>query len=67
MDEVKSILNSLFKWTVSNRLCLNSMKTSAVLFTNRSGAVETPLLLKVFDDPVYYENSVKFLGLILDC
>ena len=43
------------------------MKTSAVLFTNRTGAVETPLLLKVFDDPVYYENNVKFLGLILDC
>ena len=59
-------LSKLFRWTINNKLSLNTSKTTALLFSNRIRDVVSPLLLSVGDSQVHFEDSIKFLGVQLD-
>lgn len=59
-------LSTLLDWTINNKLSLNANKTIALLFTNRSNDVISPMLLTVGCSPVQFDDHVKFLGIQLD-
>ena len=59
-------LRELNSWTINNRLCLNANKTSAILFSNRSHDLITPLVLNINNVQINLFESVRFLGLVID-
>ena len=65
--KASSILSLLHTWTINNRLSLNTSKTSALLFTNRFNEIVTPLVLNVNRSPIFFVDSIKFLGVNVDC
>ena len=64
--DVSSTAGRVFEWTVNNRLSLNTEKTSAILFTNRLAAVESPRMLNIKGVSVSFDDSFKFLGIQID-
>lgn len=66
VDITNSNLAKLYDWTVNNGLSLNANKTSAILFTNRTHAIITPLLISLDDVPVHLTSCIDFLGVKLD-
>ena len=59
-------LDQLHSWTVNNRLSLNAKKTSAILFSNRSPDIATPLQITINSVPILFENRIIFLGIEID-
>ena len=59
-------LSKLYSWTVNNRLSLNANKTSVLFISNRIHDVVAPLLLSINHIPIFFESSIKFLGVNLD-
>lgn len=66
MEKTNLALSKLHNWTIDNRLSFNTDKTTALLFSNRIFDVITPSLLNVNCSPVFFANSVKFLGVKVD-
>ena len=58
------IFESFDKWAVNNKLTFDTLKTEAVLFTNRH---KTPYVNLVFGgDIIEVKDKVRYLGVILD-
>ena len=66
IEDTNLVLSRLHEWTIRNRLSFNTSKTTALLFSNRTSEVRTPSLLNVNSFPVYFVDSVKFLGVNID-
>ncbi len=61
-----SDLDVLQNWFTENKLCLNANKTKHVLFRQKTNRRESDLVLKIGSDIIERQESVKFLGVILD-
>ena len=59
-------LEKLCNWLHANKLSLNVEKTQFILFTKREKCVVSSPI-KIFDVSIVEVNSVKFLGVLIDC
>ena len=66
VEKTNSTLAKVHDWTRNNRLSFNTKKTTALLFSNRIFEVVIPALMYVDGSPVFFSNSVKFLGVEID-
>jgi len=66
INAANSLLDRLCVWTKNNRLSLNANKSSSLLITNRRSDIQTPTLVTIGDSPLWFADSVKFLGVHLD-
>lgn len=57
----------VLRWTICNRLSLNTQKTFSVLFTNRSHATNPAIDIVINEEAIPLVASSKFLGVIIDC
>jgi len=66
ISEANVLLDALYSWTRNNRLSLNTDKSNALLISNRNTDIQTPYLITIGESPLWYVESVKFLGVHLD-
>ena len=59
-------LEKILRWSVSNRLALNSQKTGAVVFSNRLHDDDRAMFLTIDNANVCFLDDIKFLGITLD-
>ena len=64
--KANAVLSKLYDWTINNRLSFNARKTTSLLITNRTRDIETPSVLNVNSNQVWYDKCVKFLGVTID-
>ena len=66
LNMTNSDMSKVYRWSVDNRLCFNTTKTVAMLFTRRMHDIITPARIMVDDCVINLESVVKFLGLQID-
>ena len=65
INQTNTELEIISQWATHNRLTINSDKTECMLFSNREFSTNNNLLT-LGADYLKFENSFKFLGVILD-
>lgn len=61
---LQSALTKLEKWGEQNGFILSKQKSRAINFTNKHRPVNPPI--QIYNTLIEYENTVKYLGIILD-
>ena len=59
-------LKRLFKWLCANKISLNVSKTEVLLFHDTHKNLNHNIRLKLNGKPLYFSESVKYLGVFLD-
>ena len=59
-------LRKIRKWLAANRLVLNIEKTNYVIFHSPNRKISEPISIKIGRKRIKGENTVKFLGVLLD-
>lgn len=59
-------LKHLLHWLNANKISLNATKTEVVLFRHRNKQLDYDVRLKLNGNKLYFTNSVRYLGVILD-
>lgn len=65
--KMNSEIQNILKWCKLNGLLLNSKKTQAIIFRNKRMAINNAPKIKVDNDTIEYSDTVKNLGLLMDC
>ena len=65
-DLTNTELTKLVDWTLSNKLTLNAQKTELIIFSNRLSN-DNHVSLNLQGSQLVPKNSVKYLGVHLDC
>ncbi len=59
-------LMEVYKWFCTNRLSLNIKKSNFVIFHRRQRKILTNIEIKIHEQSLKQEYTIKYLGLILD-
>lgn len=71
ISEMVSLINrdieNVLKWCQTNGLILNTKKTQTIIFRSKRADVSDAPLVKVGSDNITYSNTIKNLGIVMDC
>ena len=65
-SEFNAELTKISSWLISNKIVLNTNKTSYMIFSNRSIDYDS-VVVTLDDKTIHRSNSLKFLGVTIDC
>ena len=63
---VNNELHEVFNWLCANKLSLNIEKSNYVIFRPPQKIVNYPINLKINSQILMHENSIKYLGIMID-
>lgn len=67
IEKINSDIQNILNWCERNGLVLNSSKTQAIIFRNKRTTITCPFKIKIGNDAIEFSDTVKNLGLIMDC
>ena len=65
IGQVNAELAKIYRWLLSNKICLNADKTKYIIFSYRRAYNFSPLL-KLGNNTIKSTNNIKFLGVFVD-
>ncbi|XP_077497883.1 uncharacterized protein LOC144108545 [Amblyomma americanum] len=65
-DTLNTDLNNVYSWCTDNKLQINPLKTTFVLFHNPQTSISSPITVSLNTYVIPTSDTVKFLGITLD-
>lgn len=67
IEKINSDIQNILNWCERNGQVLNSSKTQVIIFRNKRTTITCPFETKIGNDTIEFSDTVKNLGLIMDC